>query len=417
MEQNEQDTSILISSGNLAENALEGQVAIVTGAGRGIGFEAARSLVWLGAQVIIAEIDKNTGGAAAEKINTETGEVRAAFIQVDAGDEKSVKRLRDKAFRAYGKVDIIINNATISPIGAVKDLPVDSLDGSYRVNLRGPALLAAYFLPGMLERDYGVFICVTSTGGAFTGGYGVFKRAQVELADTLAAEIENTGVIVFTIDPGQVLTPGLEESAAQLAPLYGKTYDEFISMNEGSTISVEAAGAGLAAAVALASKFRGQEISSIQALAAAEIRLRAKRGETVFDLTDEQMAEALELCRGSRNTLADQAEKWRTLPLFEQKWMLSNFRKVTGLTDEEWLEALGELEQALENRDSYRLAAVEAPIEKLADYWKHLHELAGGYINDPDVLKKQRKIITGWQKTAEKLAGILKAGTRKEQKD
>lgn len=404
-----QAAPLLISAGALANDALAGQVALVTGAGRGIGFEAARSLVWLGAHVIIAEIDKNTGEAAAAQINEECGEIRADFIQADIGDEKSVKRLRDKALRIYEKVDIVLNNATVWPIGAVKDLPVDSFDASYRVNLRGPALLAQYFLPDMTERDFGVFVCVYSLGGPFMAGYEAFKRGQKELADTLAAELEGTGVIVLTVDPGQVLTPGLTEAVGQLAPLYEKTFEEFLAMTGWTIESVEVAGAGFAAAVALASQFRGWKVTPAQALAAAGIMTsRVVEEEKVeLSLTDREVKQALELCHQARRTLSEQSNAWHKLPLFDRKWMLSNFRKVTGFSDEEWLDKLDDIAQALENRDGGGLAAVDVSVEKLAEYWAHLQELAGGFIDDKEALKKRQLIIVEWQKTAEKLAEII----------
>jgi NAD(P)-dependent dehydrogenase (short-subunit alcohol dehydrogenase family) len=407
--QTEPSEPLLISTGTLANDALAGQVAVVTGAGRGIGLEAARSLVWLGAHVIIAEVDKATGEAAAARINEEAGEVRADFIQADIGDEKGVKRLRDKALRIYEKVDIIVNNATVWPIGAVKDLPVDSFDASYRVNLRGPALLACYFLPDMMERDYGVFVGVYSLGGPFMAGYEVFKRGQKELADTLAAELEGTGVIVLTVDPGQVLTPGLEEAVGQLAPLYEKTFEEFLAMTGWTIESVEVAGAGFAAAVALASQFRGWKVTPVQALAAAGITTSevVEEKKVEISLADQEVKQALELCRQARRTLSEQSTAWHKLPLFDRKWMLSNFRKVTGFTDEEWLDKLDGLAQALEDRDGAGLAAVEAPVENLAAYWEHLQELAGGFIEDKEALEKRQIIIAEWQKTAEKLAELI----------
>jgi len=409
--ENQETEPLLIGTGSLEQDALAGEVAVVTGAGRGIGLEAARALAWLGARVIIAEIDKSTGEAAEAAINAEMGAGRAIFIQTDVGDEKAIKRLREKALKACEKVDIVLNNATVAPMGTVKDLTPEAIDSSYRVNLRGPFLLARAFLPDMLERDYGVFACVSSFGGAYMAGYEVFKRAQAELGETLAAEVEGTGVFAFTIGPGQAPTPGLEEAVMKLAPFYDKTPEEFIAMNEAAAITVEAAGAGFAAAIALAQGFHGQEITSRQALAAAGIGsagpVKAKP-KVDFDLTEEQLAEALALCKRARGILFEQSAAWKKRPLFERKWIFSNFRKVAGAPVEDWLAALEALERALENGDASALGAVPAPLEKLAAYWKHLQELARGYVQDPDELKTQLKIMGGWQNTTERLAIILR---------
>lgn len=171
---------MLISKSNLPENGLKGEVAIVTGAGRGIGYEAARALIWLGANVIIAEINGKNGKEAQEKIEQEFGKGKALFIKTDVGNDKDVENLAEEACRKYGKVDIVLNNATVFPMGAVKDTPIESWDFSYRVNLRGPVLLARTFLPDMIKRNHGVFVCVSSSGAApFMGAYEVFKTAQV----------------------------------------------------------------------------------------------------------------------------------------------------------------------------------------------------------------------------------------------
>lgn len=141
-------------------------------------------------------------------------------------------------------------------MGEVKDPPVEKWDFSYRVNLRGPVLLARAFLSDMIRRKYGVFVCVSSSGAApFMGAYEVFKTAQGELASTIAAEVEGTGVYAFTIGPGIVRTPGFVEGGGQVASFMGKTLDELLEMNKNFEISSEAAGVGFAASIALASKY------------------------------------------------------------------------------------------------------------------------------------------------------------------
>src|SRR5512137_113767 len=187
---------------------------------------------------------------------------RVLFVHTDVGDEESVHNLYQESIRRFGKVDVVINNATIAVLGAVKDLPIEKWDSSYQVNLRGPVLMARAFLPGMIERNHGTFACVSSTGTAFLGGYETFKAAQVHLANTLDTELEGTGVIAFTIGPGLVPTETASNAVAQLAPLMGMSVDQFFDMNKGAVLSVEEAGAGFAASIVFAEKFRGQEISS-----------------------------------------------------------------------------------------------------------------------------------------------------------
>jgi NAD(P)-dependent dehydrogenase (short-subunit alcohol dehydrogenase family) len=155
---------MLISQGNLPKNSLQNQVAIITGAGRGIGYETARALLWLGTNVVIAEVNEKTGKAAAEILANEFGPEKVLFVKTDVGNEKDIEKLAKDATKKWGKVDIVLNNATVFAMGTVKDSKVEQWDFSYRVNLRGPVLLAEAFLPEMIKRKHGVFVCVSSSG-------------------------------------------------------------------------------------------------------------------------------------------------------------------------------------------------------------------------------------------------------------
>jgi NAD(P)-dependent dehydrogenase (short-subunit alcohol dehydrogenase family) len=398
---------MIIETGTLTPDSLEGQVAIVTGAGRGIGLEAARALIWLGAKVAIAEIHEETGTAAEKRLNDEFGGGSAIFVQTDVGSDRDVARLRREVLEAYSKVDIVINNATVASIGAVKDVDIKDWDSSYRVNLRGPVLLARAFLPAMLERDYGVFVGVSSVGQAYMGAYESLKAAQAHLANTLDGELEGTGVHAFSIGPGLVPTPGVDAAIEQLAPLYGKTTEEFYAMTEDHIISAEAAGAGFAAAVALASSFRGQEIDSRQALIAAGIYLE-EQPSTGGELSAEQAAQAASLCRRIRETLKEQSEGWRERSFFERQWMHRDFKKNTGKTVEQWLHALGELEKALEHEERSATMKMIAPLARLEEYYEHLQALASGYEKDPDKLAEQLQVVQGWRDDIDRLLTVAK---------
>lgn len=224
---------MLIATGTLQHNALANEVVVVTGAGGGIGFEAARALVWLGARVVIAEIDKRTGNDAVTRLTSEFGAGAATFVQTDVGEERDVERLAREVIRRFGKVDVVLNNATLAPFGKrVHDTPIKDWDASYRVNLRGPVLLARAFLPGMIQRRHGTFVCVSSKCAAYLGAYESLKAAQVHLSDTLDAELEDTGVIALTIGPGLVPTATAQSAVKQIAPLMGLSVEQFYTMNE-----------------------------------------------------------------------------------------------------------------------------------------------------------------------------------------
>ncbi len=400
-------TQLLISTGNLTRQALAGQVAAVTGAGGGIGLEAARALAWLGARVVIAEIDPVRGQAAATRLCQEFGPLAACFIRTDVGDEGSVANLASQAGEIYGKVDILINNATINPLGGVTERPIADWDASYRVNLRGPVLLAQAFLPGMVARNYGVFMCISSVGGAYMGAYETFKAAQVELSRTLEAELEGTGVITFTIGPGIVPTETARVGVAYIAQRAGKTLEEFFADYKEVELSVEAAGAGFAAAAALAEQFRGLEIGSQQALIAAGIGGVEGQAAPGGSLSPEKAAQALALCQEVRATLAKEAGGWRQRPLFQRQWMLRDFKQHAGAPVEQALEELETLETRLAQNARDGLAGFAETAGRVRRYYQHYKALAKSATKDPRKLEEYLGVIAGWEESAAKLAELL----------
>lgn len=386
--------AMVISQLGLSPDALRGETVIVTGAGGGVGFEAGRSLLWLGANVVIAEINEQSGSKAAQALAAEFDQECVQFIPTDVGDETSVQNLYKECVSRFGKVDAVINNATIAVLGKVIDLPIEEWDASYRVNLRGPVLMAKIFLPDMIRRNHGIFACVSSTGTAFLGGYETFKAAQVHLANTLDAELEGTNVIPFTIGPGLVPTETASKAIEQLAPQMGMTRDEFFAMNKSAVLSIEEAGAGFAASIVFAEKFRGQEISSIQALKAADINFGAAETEdksAVLIAKDRQ--QALLMSGRVRSTLKEQSDGWKQRSLFERQWVIRDFKKTAGMPVEEWLEMLDQLEQDLGSDK----AITCPPLEKLAGYYEHLAELAKGYEKDPVKLQENLSHVYIWR--------------------
>jgi NAD(P)-dependent dehydrogenase (short-subunit alcohol dehydrogenase family) len=119
----------VISQLGLTSDALRGETVIVTGAGGGIGLEAGRALLWLGANVVIAEINEQTGAKAAESLGAEFDPERVLVVRTDVGDESSVQNLYKECVGRFGKVDAVINNATIAVLGEVKDVPIEQLAG------------------------------------------------------------------------------------------------------------------------------------------------------------------------------------------------------------------------------------------------------------------------------------------------
>ena len=403
--------TMVISQLGLQPDALRGETVLVTGAGGGIGYEAARALLWLGANVVIAEINQQNGRKAEATLESEFGRDRILYVNTDVGDQASVNNLYKLAVLAFGKVDAVINNATIAVLGNVIDVPIEEWDRSYHVNLRGPVLIAKTFLPDMIRRNHGVFACVSSTGTAFLGGYETFKAAQVHLANTLDAELEGTDVIAYTIGPGLVPTETASKAVAQLAPQMGMSVEAFFEMNRGAVLSVEEAGAGFAVSIVFAEKFRGQEISSVQALKAADINFGAAEAENESATlnasqgksSDEHLRQAQALCEAVHDTLKEQSDGWKSRSLFERQWVIRDFKKTAGMPVEEWLLSLERLEAGLRSEGTIALP----PLEKLARYYEHLAELAIGYERDSAKLEESLRHVYSWRDEVKQLEKII----------
>jgi NAD(P)-dependent dehydrogenase (short-subunit alcohol dehydrogenase family) len=399
---------MLISTGNLTRNSLAHQVVVVTGAGGGIGYEAARALLWLGARVIIAEIDQRKGNNAAQRLGAEFGADNVLFVPTDVGNEEDVQCLAREAQHRFGQVDVVLNNATLAPHGKpVPESAIGDWDISYRVNLRGPVLLAQAFLPGMVARQRGIFVCVSSKGAAYLGAYESLKAAQVHLAETLDAELEDTGVIAFTIGPGLVPTETAQAAVQHIAPLMGLSLDEFYLMNQGAILSVEAAGAGFAAAIALAEQFKGQEISSLQALIAAQIEVTSHPTTQLTPASD-AVTRAWPLCQQVRRTLEEQAQGWQQRSIFERQWMQRDFKKNAGMPVEQWLNALTQLEQQVAASQPISVKTLP-PLDRLAGFYTHMGDLAKGYEKDQTKLAESMTHINRWIDEVNRLKKALGA--------
>ena len=265
----------LLKKMGLSKIDLSEKVAIITGAGRGIGKELARALAWLGAKVVIAEIS-DTGKDVEKLIRSEGG--KALYIKTDVSNEDSMNQLAEKVFQEYDKVDILINNAIIFSFGSILEQPLQNWDKIFKVNLKGAVIGIKLFLPGMLERKFGVIATITSDEGtAYIAPYSASKAALQSLGFSLAGEIDDaTGVSIFVFGPGMVDTPGGNEAFSKLAPLYNMTLKEFIKLGSvggfDGLMPVEYSAAGFAYTIVHAKEYHGQTADPFRPLGKAVLK-------------------------------------------------------------------------------------------------------------------------------------------------
>src|SRR4051794_35739062 len=191
---------------------LEGKVAIVTGAGSGIGEASAGLMGREGALVVVADIN----GSAAERV---AREIEGAVVaEVDVSDEASVVRMMETALTSFGGLDVLHNNATDSATNAV-DVDIVSLDMAVfdrlvGVNLKGVVMGCKHAIPLMLERGGGSIVNTASIEGFRARGvravYGATKAGIVQFTKSVAAQYGRRGIPCNAVAPGLMLTPAVE---------------------------------------------------------------------------------------------------------------------------------------------------------------------------------------------------------------
>ena len=194
---------------------LEGQVALVTGAGRGIGRAIALALSDAGATVALCARSEEEASGVAGQIEGRGG--HALAIRCDVTGRQEVQSMAAAVQEALGPVDLLVNNAgQFGPVGPLAATDPDEWWQALEVNLRGPLYCARAVLPGMLARGHGRIVNVSSGVGfaaiPMLSAYVVSKTALYRLSENLAAETRGHGVMVFAIDPGLVRT-AISESA------------------------------------------------------------------------------------------------------------------------------------------------------------------------------------------------------------
>ena len=209
---------------------LDGKVAIVTGASRGIGKAIAQMLAGEGAKVACAARTVAEGDHILEgSLNTTVSEIATAggtavAMQVDVSQEESCRELVASARDTFGPIDVLVNNAALTYFIPVKDIPVRRWLRSFAVNFHGPFILTQLALRDMVERRSGAIVNISSGAaigpgrgpyGEATGGerggtlYGAEKAALERFTQGLAQEVYQYGVSVACVSPSQVVpTPG-----------------------------------------------------------------------------------------------------------------------------------------------------------------------------------------------------------------
>jgi 2-keto-3-deoxy-L-fuconate dehydrogenase len=206
---------------------LTNKIALVTGAGSGIGAAIAETFARAGALVYVTDLKEESGQAVRQKIKDAGGQ--AEFLRLDVAKETDCRSAGEKILAAHGRLDVLVNNAGIGCVGTLLQTSGEDMDRLYAVNVRGVFNLTKTFLAALVERKYGVIINLASIGGVVgirdRLAYCTTKFAVVGFTKSMALDHSHQGIRVNCICPGRVETPFVKARLAEY-PDPAKAYRE-----------------------------------------------------------------------------------------------------------------------------------------------------------------------------------------------
>jgi NAD(P)-dependent dehydrogenase (short-subunit alcohol dehydrogenase family) len=188
---------------------LDKKIAIVTGAGRGIGRAIATRLAEDGATIAVTDIDESLGKETLSKLKSLSPD--SMSFKLDVTKENQIKACIHKIIARYGNIDILVNNAGVSTMGRFNELTTDEWDFNMNINAKGAWLVTKHVAPILMKNKKGKIIMVASMAGKlaapFLAHYSASKFAVIGLVQAISKELADYNINVNAVCPGWVKTP------------------------------------------------------------------------------------------------------------------------------------------------------------------------------------------------------------------
>ena len=196
------------------KNRLQGKVAIITGAGKGIGYGIAKVFAEEGAKIVLVSRTETDLQKGVDEITKAGG--NASYIVADVTKAEDMAKMAENTIKNHGRIDILVHNAGIYPVAHILDMTLENWNHVINTNLTSAFLVVKACLPSMKKQNYGRIVFTSSISGprvGWPGGshYTASKAGINGFMKTIAIELAKDNITVNAVEPGNVLSEGLEE--------------------------------------------------------------------------------------------------------------------------------------------------------------------------------------------------------------
>jgi len=407
------DDGVLFDALGLRSGSLNGQVALVTGAARGIGEHTAYALARLGAKVVLADISES-GEQVAQKIRDCGG--AALFVRTDVGDPQLIAHLLATVEGHFGPVDILINNAAKVKFGRLLEQPAALWSADYATNFLGPLMLIQSIVPQMISRQRGVVISLISLEGMpFMGNYCANKMALRSMMLSLGKEIPpGAGVSVLSVMPGGVDTPAIKDMIQSFSILLGMDVAEvrsMISNNPGyeGLVPVEHTAASLAWFCINAPQFHGQFVDGYLPLSKAGLidvggdatpLVESQVERSVLPNLELDLKELIQINRSLENRINERTRELEAANIRLEEASLTD--PLTGLWNRRYADIAIHEEVASAMRKTEGVTPGLFLVMIDIDHFKHINDTCGHGVGDT-VLTSMANVLRAQCRTSDKI--------------